>query len=176
MRSIHLLVALDAENPSAAFGTIADFTRFADIAEDIHVVETHPPATPDTPRDSDWEVNFRRGIMRWNEAETLDPQRLRIEFDQTDGDFEEFRGSWQLAPAGSGSGTEVRFEVTYDFGIESLVGIMDPIAERVIKRAICSVLEGLFGSITVLEGGEALTDLPGPSPEAAPSISARGGA
>ncbi|AXE77977.1 SRPBCC family protein [Streptomyces atratus] len=176
MRSIHLLVALDTENPSAAFGTIADFTRFADIAEDIHVVETHPPATPDTPRDSDWEVNFRRGIMRWNEAETLDPERLRIEFDQTDGDFEEFRGSWQLAPAGSGSGTEVRFEVTYDFGIESLVGIMDPIAERVIKRAICSVLEGLFGSITVLEGGEALTDLPGPSPEAAPSLSARGGA
>ncbi|MFD4856572.1 SRPBCC family protein [Streptomyces atratus] len=176
MRSIHLLVALDAENPSAAFGTIADFTRFADIAEDIHVVETHPPATPDTPRNSDWEVNFRRGIMRWNEAETLDPERLRIEFDQTDGDFEEFRGSWQLAPAGSGSGTEVRFEVTYDFGIESLVGIMDPIAERVIKRAICSVLEGLFGSITVLEGGEALTDLPGPSPEAAPSLSARGGA
>ncbi|GGT11574.1 hypothetical protein GCM10010207_08100 [Streptomyces atratus] len=169
-------MALDAENPSAAFGTIADFTRFADIAEDIHVVETHPPATPDTPRDSDWEVNFRRGIMRWNEAETLDPERLRIEFDQTDGDFEEFRGSWQLAPAGSGSGTEVRFEVTYDFGIESLVGIMDPIAERVIKRAICSVLEGLFGSITVLEGGEALTDLPGPSPEAAPSLSARGGA
>ncbi|MEU9622771.1 MULTISPECIES: SRPBCC family protein [unclassified Streptomyces] len=174
MRSIHLLVALDAENPSAAFGTIADFTRFADIAEDIHVVETHPPATPDAPRDSDWEVNFRRGIMRWNEAETLDPERLRIEFDQTDGDFEEFRGSWQLTPAGSG--IEVRFEVTYDFGIESLVGIMDPIAERVIKRAICSVLEGLFGSITVLEGGEALTDLPGSGPEPAPSLSAPGGA
>ncbi|MER8088127.1 SRPBCC family protein [Streptomyces sp. NPDC094048] len=174
MRSIHLLVALDTENPSAAFETIADFTRFADIAEDIHVVETHGPTAPDAPRDSDWEVNFRRGIMRWNEAEILDPEKLRIEFDQTDGDFEEFRGSWQLTPAGSG--IEVRFEVTYDFGIESLVGIMDPIAERVIKRAICAVLEGLFGSITVLEGGEALTDLPGPAPEPAHSLSARGGA
>lgn len=174
MRSIHLLVALDTENPSAAFETIADFTRFADIAEDIHVVETHRPTAPDAPRDSDWEVNFRRGIMRWNEAEILDPEKLRIEFDQTDGDFEEFRGSWQLTPAGSG--IEVRFEVTYDFGIESLVGIMDPIAERVIKRAICSVLEGLFGSITVLEGGEALTDLPGTAPEPAHSLSARGGA
>ncbi len=37
---------------------------------------------------------------------------------------------------------------------------MDPIAERVIKRVVCDVLAALFGHITVLEGGEALTDLP----------------
>ena len=28
------------------------------------------------------------------------------------------------------------FEVTYDFGIESMAGILDPIAERVIKRVV----------------------------------------
>jgi hypothetical protein len=36
---------------------------------------------------------------------------------------------------------------------------MDPIAERVVKRVVCSVLSGLFGEITVVRGGEALTDL-----------------
>lgn len=61
-------------------------------------------------------------------------------------------------------GAEVLFEVTYDFGIESLVGIMDPIAERVITRAVCAVLSGLFRDIRVLEGAEALTDLAGPIP------------
>jgi ribosome-associated toxin RatA of RatAB toxin-antitoxin module len=163
VRTIHLRVALEGQEPAGAFEAIADFPRFADLAEDIHVVETHPAPSPGAPRDSDWEVNFRRGIMRWNETEVLDPDQLTIEFDQTDGDFEEFRGHWRLTP--TGPDTEVFFEVTYDFGIESLVGIMDPIAERVIKRALCSVLEGLFGRITVLEGGEALTDLPGsPSP------------
>jgi putrescine aminotransferase len=33
------------------------------------------------------------------------------------------------------------------------------IAERVIKRVVVPVLSGLFGEITVLAGGEALTDL-----------------
>ena len=168
MRTIHLRVALDSRDPASAFEAVADFARFADLAEDIHVVETHPAPSPDTPRDSDWEVNFRRGIMRWNETEIVDAARLRIEFDQTDGDFEEFRGVWQLTP--TDTGTEVFFEVTYDFGIESLVGIMDPIAERVIKRSLCAVMEALFGRITVLEGGEALTDLPGPTPSPTRSL------
>lgn len=153
MRSIHLCVDITTDDAATAFGQIADFTRFPSMAEDVHAVET----VPGTPRHSDWEVNFRRGIMRWTEAESVDDRRLRIDFDQTDGDFEEFRGSWQLAPGPLGA--QVRFEVTYDFGIESLVGIMDPIAERVIKRAICSVLAGLFTTISVREGGEALHDL-----------------
>ncbi len=167
MRSIHLRVEVAAADPAAAFGLVADFTRFPDLAEDVHAVET----TPGTPRMSDWEVNFRRGIMRWTEQEEVDHQQLRIDFEQTDGDFEEFRGSWQLAAAPSG--TEVHFEVTYDFGIESLAGIMDPIAERVIKRAICSVLTGLFTDIAVLEGGEALDDLA--QPVGAPTAVRAGG-
>lgn len=156
MRSIHLRVEVAAVDPAAAFGLVADFTRFPDLAEDVHAVET----TPGTPRMSDWEVNFRRGIMRWTEREAVDHQRLRIDFEQTDGDFEEFRGSWHLTDAPLGA--EVHFEVTYDFGIESLAGIMDPIAERVIKRAICSVLAGLFTDLAVREGGEALDDLAQP--------------
>ena len=107
-------------------------------------------------------MNFRRGIMRWTELETIDDERLRIHFDQIDGDFEDFHGSWQVLPADDGA--QVLFEVSYDFGIESLVGIMDPIAERVIKRSVCAVLSGLFADIRVLEGAEALTDLAGPVP------------
>ncbi|MFF8908789.1 type II toxin-antitoxin system RatA family toxin [Streptomyces olivaceoviridis] len=153
MRTIHLRVDIPSVDPATAFDQISDFTRFPSLAKDVHDVETKPGS----PRHSDWEVNFRRGLMRWTEQETLDTQALSIEFHQTDGDFEDFRGHWQLARVPEG--TEVYFEVTYDFGIESLVGIMDPIAERVIKRAIFSVLEGLFGGITIREGEEALHDL-----------------
>ena len=104
-----------------------------------------------------WVVNFRRGLMRWHEEETVDADALRIDFDQTDGDFAEFHGSWQLTPVLGGA--QVMFDVTYDFGIESMAGLMDPIAERVIKRVVCSVLSALFGDVTVTEGGEALADL-----------------
>jgi hypothetical protein len=40
-----------------------------------------------------------------------------------------------------------------------MAAILDPIAERVIKRVVRSALSGLFGAVTVLEGGEALSDL-----------------
>ncbi|MFF0630160.1 type II toxin-antitoxin system RatA family toxin [Streptomyces sp. NPDC004296] len=166
MRRIHLRVDITTDDPPSAFALLADFTRFPDLAEDVHAVQTRPYQPV---RYSDWEVNFRRGIMRWTEEEAVDHERLRIDFDQTDGDFEEFRGSWQLIP--NAAGAEVYFEVTYDFGIESLVGIMDPIAERVIKRAICSVLTGLFTRISVREGGEALRDLADPPPRPASQLS-----
>jgi ribosome-associated toxin RatA of RatAB toxin-antitoxin module len=157
MRTIHLHAAVATDDPDAAFALVADFTRYPELADDVHIVRTHPATTPAHPRNSDWEVNFRRGIMRWNEEEVVDFAALRIDFHQTDGDFEEFRGAWLLVPTDGGA--EIRFEVTYDFGIESLVGIMDPIAERVIKRAVCAVLGGLFGEITISRGGAALSDL-----------------
>ncbi len=159
MRTVRLLAGFATEDVARDFGRIADFGVFPTLAEDVRAVEVHPAPSADVSRDSDWEVNFRRGVMRWNEWESVDADRLRIEFDQTSGDFESFQGFWQLTPVDGGC--EVLFEVAYDFGIESLAGIMDPIAERVVKRVICSVLSGLFGDIEVLEGGEALVDLAG---------------
>src|SRR5437660_6192141 len=150
-----LRVAVPAD-PVTAFAAIADFERYPSLADDVRAVRTDSSRLP---RESHWVMNFRRGIMRWAELEMVDEERLRIQFDQIDGDFEDFHGSWQLLPGDRGA--EVLFEVSYDFGIESLVGIMDPIAERVIKRAVCAVLSGLFGDIRVLEGAEALTDLAG---------------
>jgi ribosome-associated toxin RatA of RatAB toxin-antitoxin module len=155
MRTTRLRVRCAGGDVPGAFLRIADFGRFPSLAADVRSVEVHPG--PGRDRDSDWEVNFRRGVMRWNEWESVDVDRLRIEFSQTDGDFAEFHGFWQLTEVPGGF--EVEFGVTYDFGIDSLAGIMDPIAERVVKRVICSVLAELFGGIAVLEGGEALTDL-----------------
>jgi ribosome-associated toxin RatA of RatAB toxin-antitoxin module len=159
MRTVRLRTGYVTEDVERDFQRVTDFGLFPTLADDVRAVEVHPAPSPDMPRDSDWEVNFRRGVMRWNEWESVDVARLRVEFDQTDGDFAEFHGSWQLDPVIGGC--EVLFEVTYDFGIESLAGIMDPIAERVVKRVICSVLTELFGEIQVLEGGEALVDLAG---------------
>jgi ribosome-associated toxin RatA of RatAB toxin-antitoxin module len=159
MRTVRLRIRFDTDDVGRDFQRITDFGRYPTLAEDVRAVEVHPAPDANLPRDSDWVVNFRRGVMRWNEWEAVDPERLRVEFDQTEGDFAEFHGFWQLTD--SLGGCEVHFEVTYDFGIDSLAGIMDPIAERVVKRVICSVLSCLFGEITILEGGEALADLAG---------------
>lgn len=82
----------------------------------------------------------------------MDTASQRIDFRQIAGDFADFHGSWRVTAG------QVLFEVTYDFGIDSMAAILDPIAERVIKRVVRSVLSGLFGEIVVLEGGAALSD------------------
>lgn len=149
MRSVALTVHVAARDARAALARIAEFERYPELAADVRRVSVGPDS-------SDWEVNFRRGPMRWTERELVDTRALRIEFEQLHGDFESFAGSWQVVP-GVG-GCVVRFDLTYDFGIESLAGLMDPIAERVIKRVVCEVLAGLFGHTSVLAGGEALSD------------------
>ena len=161
MRSILLRALVPTDDASLVFKHVTDFERYPSISADVRFVEVRPGG--DGPQRTVWEVNFRRGIMRWTEEEVIDPDRLHVAFRQVDGDFDDFHGSWQLTPAGPD--TEVLFEVTYDFGIDSLAGIMDPLAERVIKRAICAVLAGVVGEVTVLDGGSALTDLDELSPE-----------
>jgi ribosome-associated toxin RatA of RatAB toxin-antitoxin module len=153
MRSIHLRAVLPTDDASLVFKHITDFARYPSVSADVRRVETRPGE----PQYTDWEVNFRRGVMRWTEREDIDPERLHVEFEQVEGDFGDFRGCWQLRP--TPAGCEVYFGVAYDFGIESLAGIMDPLAERVIKRAICAVLADVVGTVDVSEGGDALTDL-----------------
>jgi ribosome-associated toxin RatA of RatAB toxin-antitoxin module len=153
MRSIQLRAVVPTDDLSLVFKQITDFARYPSVSADVRYVQTRPGP----PQHTDWEVNFRRGIMRWTEREDIDPVRLRVDFEQVEGDFGEFRGSWRLAAVPAGC--EVVFAVTYDFGIDSLAGIMDPLAERVIKRSICAVLADITGTVDVTEGGAALTDL-----------------
>ncbi|MEV0445774.1 SRPBCC family protein [Streptomyces spectabilis] len=160
MRTIHLRVVVPTDDPAGAFDRLINFTQFASLADDVRSVTVDPGPAPGLPRTADWEVNFRRGVMRWSELEAIDHERRQVEFSQTEGDFEEFHGAWRLHPVDGGC--EIAFRATYDFGIESLAGMMDPTAERVIKRSVCQVLSGLFGQVTVVEGGEALTDLAAP--------------
>lgn len=168
MRSIRLRAETDLD-PVTVFIAVADFDRYPSLAADVREVRTVPAANPDAPKETYWEVYFRRGIMRWTETDVIDLDRLRIEFEQLDGDFEDFHGSWQVTPVRAG-GAEILFEITYDFGIDSLAGLMDPIAERVIKRAVCEIFSGLFGDVRVLEGAEALTDLGALLPAPQPAI------
>jgi ribosome-associated toxin RatA of RatAB toxin-antitoxin module len=150
MRATSISIRIRTDDVPAALTAIADFARYPSLADDVRAVEPDGSGTH-------WTVNFRRGLMRWHETDVVDPAASRIAFTQTFGDFADFHGSWTLTQVIGGA--RVDFAVTWDFGIESMAGIMDPIAERVIKRVVCDVLSGLFGEITVLAGGEALTDL-----------------
>ena len=92
---------------------------------------------------SQWEVNFRQGILRWTEEDFFDPLTYSIQFRQIEGDAEHFSGSWLLSD--TDEGCLICFAADFDMGIPSLSDIIEPIAEQALQENIRSILQGLLG-------------------------------
>ena len=43
------------------------------------------------------------------------------------------------------------FEVTFDFGIPSLAGVLEPIAERVLKESILKIMSRTLSDVNVVD-------------------------
>ncbi|WP_432092893.1 type II toxin-antitoxin system RatA family toxin [Streptomyces sp. bgisy100] len=158
MRAVQLEVGFEGVQPQDAYARIADFERYPSLVAAVRQVTVHP-GTPPEPLHSDWEVDFRNGVLSWSEADTFDDDHQAITFEQTSGDFESFTGRWQVEA--DGDGCLVRFEATFDFGLPSLAGIVEPVAERVLRENILAILDGL------LNGAQsAAATVPGPRVEA----------
>ncbi len=148
MREVNLDVTVGSTPPEVVFANIVQFERYPGLAPHLQSTTVHESAPGGTGRSS-WELHFRSGLLRWTEQERFLPNELRVEFEQTSGDFDEFSGYWILSP--SGVGTAVHFHAGFDFGIPSMEGILDPIAERVIKETVAWVLVGMFDEVQLTE-------------------------
>ncbi|GGP97608.1 type II toxin-antitoxin system RatA family toxin [Streptomyces roseolilacinus] len=145
MRSVELDHRSAAVDARAAYELVRDFGRYSELVAIVRKVEVHPAADRAV-IGSDWEVDFRNGVLSWSEEDTFDDSAMVISFRQTSGDFEVFEGRWEVAPAGPDApGCVVRFQATFDFGLPSLSGIIDPVAERVLRETIAAILEALLG-------------------------------
>ncbi|MGH3655931.1 MAG: type II toxin-antitoxin system RatA family toxin [Micromonosporaceae bacterium] len=158
MRSVTVNAVVLARECREVFDTVADFVRYPDLVDAVRSVSVEPTDT-DGVLLSHWEVYFRNGILRWSESDRLDPGGLRIDFDQTDGDFDTFRGDWQLRQAGAD--TEVVFHAEFDFGVPSLASIIDPVAVRVLTENMELILLGLFDQKVTFGRADATLDRTG---------------
>ncbi|MGW0246335.1 SRPBCC family protein [Nocardia goodfellowii] len=142
MRSATLTVRSTTVDPDQAYDIVRRFESYPGLVEEVRsvVVREAPDGRSSM---SDWEVYFRNGPLRWTEVDYFQPERRNIVFEQESGDFHVFRGSWQVRPAGSGSA--VTFEAAFDFGIPSMTGVLEPIAEKVLKEGIATILIRLLG-------------------------------
>ncbi|MFC4031599.1 type II toxin-antitoxin system RatA family toxin [Streptomyces polygonati] len=160
MRRVIMDAEILAEDAGTVFENVVQFKRYPELAPHVLstvVTETRPSATGE----SSWELHFRSGLLRWSERERFLRDDLRIEFEQTEGDFDSFVGFWDIKQ--SGPDTILHFECDFDFGIESLEGILDPIAERVIKETVAWAVVGLHEHVK-LGGNLELTPVPIPVP------------
>lgn len=144
MRRVVLEALIPATPAEAVFDRVVHFERYPELAPHVQSTTVHR-TLPEPTGQSYWELHFRSGLLRWTEEETFLREELRITFTQLDGDFDELTGEWTLRQVGPD--TELRFAADFDFGIPSLAGILDPIAERVIAETIAWVLVGLFEDV-----------------------------
>jgi ribosome-associated toxin RatA of RatAB toxin-antitoxin module len=155
-------VTLDILVPDLAaaevFDRLRDFSAYPDYTDAVREVRV-TGVDADTV-DSQWEANFRNGVLCWSERDRFDPDGLTIGFTQTEGDFECFEGGWSVRPEGAGAAA--RFTAAFDLGIPSLAPLIDPIAARTLLDTMTLIARGLFGpDITVHE--------PAPGPGHAPA-------
>lgn len=146
MRSLEIKLRSLSADADFAFDRITRFERYPDFVDEVRSVVVHENG--DEPLVSEWEIFFRNGPLRWTEVDYFQPARRRIVFEQVSGDFELFRGSWQVEAVPGGC--EVTFEATFDFGIPSLAGVLEPIATKVLKEGIATIVHQLLGGAVVL--------------------------
>lgn len=145
MREVELTLTSPA-NPDFAFGRITEFGRYPDFVEEVRSVVVH--SNDGETMTSEWDILFRNGPLRWSEIDYIRPASRTVIFEQTGGDFEMFRGSWQVNAVGDGC--QVTFKAAFDFGIPSLAGVLEPIADKVLKEAIGIIVCRLLGEATII--------------------------
>lgn len=161
MRRVELDAVIESVSAEEVFDTILRFDRFPALAPHVESTTVHE-TVPNPTGKSSWELHFRSGLLRWTEREHFRREELRLDFEQLTGDFDEFSGSWTFQQ--DGANTTLRFAAEFDFGIPSLEGILDPIAERVIKETVAWVVVGMFEVVHLSENGELI---PTPANESA---------
>jgi ribosome-associated toxin RatA of RatAB toxin-antitoxin module len=142
MRHVVLHALADGMESAAVYHRITDFRRYPELTDTVR--EVRVDTLPDGSVVSDWTVLFRGGLMRWRERDTFAPDTLTLNFEQLDGDFQTFEGSWRCEPRDGG--TLVVFTAAFDLGIPTLAEILDPVAESTLRSNIARILEGLVGA------------------------------
>jgi ribosome-associated toxin RatA of RatAB toxin-antitoxin module len=124
------------------FSRLADFGAYPEFTDTVRTVGVKTISATEV--ESNWEVNFRKGILVWSERDDINPETRRIEFEQITGDFATFTGSWFVVT--EGDNVRVEFTSRFDLGIASLASLIDPVACAAMRDAVRDILRGLFGA------------------------------
>ncbi|SDD17908.1 type II toxin-antitoxin system RatA family toxin [Actinokineospora iranica] len=145
MRHVDLEATVRGADAAAVLAELVRFDRYPDLAPHVRATEVHQ-TLPSGTGSSSWELHFRSGLLRWTEAEVFDLDALTVAFTQDDGDFDTFAGTWTFTQ--DGADVTVAFAADFDFGIPSMAGILDPIAERVIRETVAWAIDGSFPEVS----------------------------
>jgi ribosome-associated toxin RatA of RatAB toxin-antitoxin module len=141
MRSVQLQMTVTGRPATDVYGTLADFSNYPEFSPAVHHVTV--TKLDERVSQSEWEVAFRAGILKWVEEDTFHRDTLRIDFRQLEGDMAIFEGSW--ACFDTDDGAAITFAARLDMGIPTLADALEPIAVRALLENIVGLISGLFG-------------------------------
>jgi ribosome-associated toxin RatA of RatAB toxin-antitoxin module len=142
MRQLTMRTAVPRDDVAEVYRLLSDFAGYPAHAASVRAVHVREGAEGEAL--SDWEVDFRGGVLRWTEQDHFFPKEARVTFRQTAGDLDVFTGIWEVQ-----SGPDscvVQFSSHFDLGIPTLEDVLEPIAEQALYENVESILIGLFGS------------------------------
>ncbi|SDH49140.1 Ribosome association toxin PasT (RatA) of the RatAB toxin-antitoxin module [Actinokineospora alba] len=88
-----------------------------------------------------WSVLLKGSELEWEEEEVVDAERMRIDFQQLDGDLAYFAGYWQVSAVGDA--TLVELYVDFDIGIPLMADMLNPVAARALEDNAKGILVSL---------------------------------
>lgn len=148
MQHLEIIAKIRGHAVDATYAVLCDFERYKQYSEAVRTINVTP--VDERRIVSSWEVNFHRGILRWKEEDTFNPDMYSIAFKQLEGDADYFAGEWSVH--NHDEGCLIRFIADFDLGIPGLKDIIEPIAEQALRDNIRSILSGLFsGSVEFLQ-------------------------
>jgi ribosome-associated toxin RatA of RatAB toxin-antitoxin module len=154
MRKVTMEMEIDGMPPDKVYERISHFERYPDLTDAVRQVEILGGDESGRER-SRWEINFRDGIMRWEEEDTFRPDEHRITFSAIDGDVQLFDGEWQVQ-SGQGGNSLLRFSAEFDLGLATLNDMIEPIADEALRESIELIVTGVTeGRAKVVEGAPA---------------------
>ncbi|WP_460806062.1 type II toxin-antitoxin system RatA family toxin [Nocardiopsis aegyptia] len=92
-------------------------------------------------RVSRWSVLLKGSELEWEEEESIDTARKRIDFHQTEGDLAYFTGYWQVTAVPEG--TNAQLHVEFDIGIPMMSDMLNPVAARALEDNSQAILRRL---------------------------------
>ena len=139
MKRVDISTLVSDRDSTEMYELLSETERFPQLTDAIESLRIERGT--DTTAVSTWRVRFRNGILQWTEADVYDPELRTIAFDQVDGDFDSFRGTWSVEPGEHGC--VVRFIAEFDFGMPTLAPMVDPIAEAALCENVAQIVSGL---------------------------------
>ena len=133
------------ETAETAFAFVLNVDNYAKLMPNVNRVQVLRQHNGQ--RVTHWDTEIEGAPLIWTENDLILPDRLRIDFDSIEGDFDVFRGCWEVLRANGSGEVHVACELEYSIGIPVIEEIVGPVLKEKIIENVETMLLGLVKGI-----------------------------